>query len=243
VNAAAAVLLFAMLWPTVAAVGYFVGLASEVGTAGAPNTAVQAFYAGSKVLQFALPVLWLGFWQGEKLRPSRPSLAGVKFGLAFGLLVAGTIFTLYLGFLRDISLFHALASKLRAKLADFGAATPVRFILLGSFMTLLHSLLEEYYWRWFVFGELKRVISVTPAIIISGFAFMAHHVVVLASFVPNLAFMVALSLGVAVGGMVWAWLYHRTGSIWSAWLSHLLIDGAIMIVGYDIAFRTPASLS
>jgi membrane protease YdiL (CAAX protease family) len=241
VNATAAVLLFAMLWPTVAAVGYFVGLASDEHSTGAGNVAFQAFYAGSKLIQFGLPVLWLGYWQGQKLRLARPSFAGLRFGLAFGLLVAGTMFGLYFDFLRDTALFASLAPKLRAKLADFGAATPARFVLLGCFITLLHSLLEEYYWRWFVFGELQRLIPVGTAIVVSGFAFMAHHVVVLASYVPNAAFMLGLSLGVAVGGMVWAWLYHRTGSIWSAWLSHLLIDAAIMVIGYDTAFRPPVS--
>ncbi|OAI50484.1 hypothetical protein AYO44_05665 [Planctomycetaceae bacterium SCGC AG-212-F19] len=242
-NVATGVLLFAMLWPTVAAVGYFVGLASEEGTAGAPNAAFQACYTVSKVIQFALPVLWLGFWQGQKLRPGRPTFAGLWFGVVFGGLVAGTIIGIYFGFLRDTFLFHVMGPKLRAKLADYGAATPLRFALLGSFITLLHSLLEEYYWRWFVFGELKRVISVGAAIVSSSFAFMAHHVVVLLTYVPNVFFVLALCLGIAVGGMVWAWMYNRWGSIWSVWLSHLLIDAAAIIVGFDIAFRTPASLS
>jgi len=43
-----------------------------------------------------------------------------------------------------------------------------------------------------------------------------------------------LSLGVAVGGIFWAWLYHRSGSLYGPWLSHLLIDAAIFVVGYDL---------
>jgi membrane protease YdiL (CAAX protease family) len=39
-----------------------------------------------------------------------------------------------------------------------------------------------------------------------------------------------------VGGMVWAWLYWRTGSIYAPWLSHLLIDAAIFTAGYDLLF-------
>ena len=45
--------------------------------------------------------------------------------------------------------------------------------------------------------------------------------------------------GVATGGAVWAWLYERTGSLWAAWLSHLLVDTAIMAVGYDLVFVGP----
>jgi len=44
------------------------------------------------------------------------------------------------------------------------------------------------------------------------------------------------SLCIAVGGMVWAWLYHRTHTIYSSWISHLVIDAAIMVVGYDLVF-------
>ena len=122
-----------------------------------------------------------------------------------------------------------------------GAASPVWFVVLGGFLTIIHSRLEEYYWRWFVFGELQRLIPV-GAVVVSGFAFMAQHVVVLASYVSN-----ALGCSACPWESPWrhglGLLYPRTGSIWSAWLSHLLIDAAIMIVGYDIAFRSPASLS
>jgi membrane protease YdiL (CAAX protease family) len=35
-----------------------------------------------------------------------------------------------------------------------------------------------------------------------------------------------------VGGAFWAWLYDRTGSLYAAWFSHVLIDAGIMVVGY-----------
>jgi len=234
-----AVLVFAMVWPTLAALGYFVGLASNDGAEAGANVAFLTVYVGSKIVQFSLPVLWLGIWQGQKLRPSVPQFGGLRLGLAFGLLVAGAMLALYFGELQHSSLLRDLPSKLHAKLADFRIATPLRFVLFGTFLTAIHSLLEEYYWRWFVFGELKRLVTLPPAIVISGLAFMAHHVVVLAEYVPRLEFMLTLSLGIAIGGMVWAWLYERTGSIWSAWLSHLVIDAAIIVIGYHAAFVTP----
>ena len=42
------------------------------------------------------------------------------------------------------------------------------------------------------------------------------------------------SLAIAIGGAFWAWLYHRSGSLVGPWLSHLLIDGAIFWIGYEI---------
>jgi uncharacterized protein len=236
VRASWAVLLFAMTWPTVSALGYFVALASEGGRSAEPNLAFQLCYFGTKVVQFSLPIVWLGLIQGQKLRPGQLHLRGFGLAIGFGVSVAGAMLALYFGWLRHLPIFHSLSPRLHAKLEDFGAATPARFILLGAFLTLIHSLLEEYYWRWFVFGELKQLIPVGAAIVISGFAFMAHHVVVLASYISSVPLLAALSLGVAIGGMVWAWIYHRAGSIWSVWLSHLLVDAAIMTIGYNAVF-------
>jgi membrane protease YdiL (CAAX protease family) len=47
------------------------------------------------------------------------------------------------------------------------------------------------------------------------------------------------SLCVAFGGAAWAWIYHRSGSIYSVWLSHLLVDAAILVIGYDMVFVLP----
>jgi len=233
-----AVLALALAGPTVATFLYFVVLASPAELASKPNPWLQGFYTGSKVLQFSLPVLWLGWWQGQRLRPGPVRWDGWRLGVGFGFLVLVAGLGLYFGALRGAQALNHCAVQLRAKVSDFGLATPAGFIVLGTFLSLIHSLLEEYYWRWFVFGELRRLVPLGTAIVVSGVAFMAHHVVVVAVYFPGyfLSWTVPLSLAVAIGGMFWAWLYHRTGSIWAAWLSHLVIDAAIMIVGYDLLF-------
>ena len=42
---------------------------------------------------------------------------------------------------------------------------------------------------------------------------------------------------VAVGGAFWAWLFQRTGSLVAVWWSHVLIDAALMAIGYDLLFN------
>ena len=73
----------------------------------------------------------------------------------------------------------------------------------------------------------------------SSLAFMAHHVFVLAYYFPGRFWIAAVpfSLGVAFGGGLWAWLYHRFQSLYAPWVSHLLADAAIMVIGYDMANR------
>jgi membrane protease YdiL (CAAX protease family) len=130
--------------------------------------------------------------------------------------------------------------KIREKLSLFHSETAARYLLLGLFLAGIHSLMEEYYWRWFVFGELRGRVPVALAIALSSLAFMAHHVVVLAVYFPGHLVAAALpfALCVAIGGAAWAWLYQRTGTIYSCWISHLLVDTAILAVGYHMVFAS-----
>jgi uncharacterized protein len=72
--------------------------------------------------------------------------------------------------------------------------------------------------------------------VLSSLAFMGHHVVVLYVYLPGkfLTAVLPFSLAIAIGGAVWAFLYERSGSIWSPWLSHLIIDAGIFIIGWDL---------
>jgi len=43
---------------------------------------------------------------------------------------------------------------------------------------------------------------------------------------------------IAIGGAAWAWLYQRSGSLVGSWLSHMLVDAAIFVIGYDLVRGT-----
>jgi len=236
-----AVLLFALTFPTFIAWLYFMVFARPPGEHQA-NPALQAIYGTGKVIQFSLPVLAVLAFERRWPWPSRPHLRGLGLGLGFGLLVGAAILALYFGALRGTHYLKDTPPKIQAKLMEFGLPTPAGVLLLGIFISVIHSLFEEYYWRWFVFGSLERLVPLGLAMIVSALGFMGHHVIVLAIYFPGRFFALALplSLGIAAGGVVWAWLYHRSGSLYSPWLSHLLIDASIMTVGYDLMFNYPA---
>jgi membrane protease YdiL (CAAX protease family) len=99
--------------------------------------------------------------------------------------------------------------------------------------------LEEYYWRWYVYGELRRGVPPGIALVVSGLAFSSHHVIILAVYLPGEYFWtltMGLSSAVAFGGIFWAWLYQRTRTLLGPWLSHALVDAGLMCVGYDLLF-------
>jgi len=237
-------LIFAMVFPTVMTWLYFVALARPSDSHSSQTLAlpgnfwVQAAYGAGKVLQFSFPVLFLFFVDPKSLQPGRPHFKGLGLGIGFGLLVGAGVFIFYWAGLRYWLIEIGAADQIRSKIEEFNSATPIRYLGLAAFLAMGHSLLEEYYWRWFVFGRLRKFLPLPLAIAMSSLAFMAHHVIVLGRFFPNDFWKAAVpfSLGIAVGGAFWAWLFNRSGSIYSPWLSHLLVDTAILAIGYDMLF-------
>jgi len=142
---------------------------------------------------------------------------------------------LYLVVLKPAGLLEGPTAAVRTKIESFGAGSPPAFVVLALFYSAIHSLLEEYYWRWFVFGELRNYGQLSTAVAASSFAFAAHHVLVLGHYFGWASPMTWIfTVGVVVGGAVWAWLYHKSGSLFGPWLSHALVDAAIFAVGYQM---------
>jgi len=219
--------LFALIFPTIVTLAYFVLAASF-----SPEIQ-QVTYSAMKGLQFAFPLLWVVLAQQQGVRLARPPWQGVGLGTIFGLVILIAIVGLYWGFLRSMPSFVEAADAMREKISSFGLDSIWKFVVIGIFYSLIHSLLEEYYWRWFVFGQLSRLLPLWPAILLSALGFTAHHVLVLATYFGWFSWMTLLfSLSVTVGGIFWAWLYHRSGSLAGPWVSHLFVDAGIFFVGY-----------
>ena len=117
--------------------------------------------------------------------------------------------------------------------------SPLGYLQMAIVICVVHSLAEEYYWRWFVYGWMRKHLPMMAAIVLSSIGFMLHHIVILGVYFPGNFWTLAMpfSLCVAIGGGVWAWIYERSGSLYAPWLSHALIDAAIMGVGYVMLER------
>lgn len=224
-------IVFALCLPSFVTLAYFVW-------AGESAAGVQqGIYSVAKVIQFGFPVFWVFVVLRHRPRWQRPITRGLTLGTLFGLAVGGAMVGLYFTWLESTSAFQAAGEEIKNKVVGLQMDEPWRFVLLGIFYSLVHAMLEEYYWRWFVFGQLARYCSANVAIAVSALGFAAHHVIVLAAYFGATASITWLfSAAIAVGGAFWAWLYHRSGSLLGPWVGHLLIDAAIFTIGYAIVF-------
>lgn len=228
-----AALAFAMTFPTLMAWIYFVVLA---GGGQDVNPAVMRAFAAGKAVQFLFPLVYVALTARDQLRPRPPTGHGLLLGFGFGALVGACMFGLYAALRAYTYVLAVTPTMVAGELREFHITGPGSYLLFALGFCLVHSLFEEYYWRWFVFGWLKRWTPLGVAIALSSLAFMGHHVIILNKYFPGRLWTAALpfSLCVAVGGAVWAWLYYRTQSLYAAWASHAVIDAAIFAIGFDM---------
>jgi len=173
---------------------------------------------------------WPASWKGQ--RPGTGS--GLCMGLGMGLAMAALMLVAAAG-MEAAGVFAPALPIIRQKLAGVGVHTAVQFAALAVFYCLAHSLLEEYYFRWFLWRFCREVCPRVPAHLLAAVGFMSHHVVVLAFYFGWLNAMTWLgSLAVAVAGLAWSWLYELTDSLWPSWIAHILADAAIFGFGYHL---------
>lgn len=223
------VLFFAMLFPTLATWTYFIALAA--------TPWMKPAYAGCKVIQLLLPMVWLWIVCRQPMRISVFTARGLRLGALSGLAIAAAILAVYYALPRDGSLYLGMQRQVAEKIEQIGVGRPLLFLAMAAFIAVVHSLFEEYYWRWFVFGQLRRGMPAAWAAVVCSAAFALHHVLVLDVYLQSedrVFWLPLFAAGVAFGALLWAYIYHRTGTLGGAWLSHFLVDAALMWVGFEL---------
>jgi membrane protease YdiL (CAAX protease family) len=236
-------LLFAVIFPTFVTLVYFQWLQDS------ESAWQQAAYGIGKVLQFGFPIVFVGWFHRERIWGTRayrdskisPSASGpalpqpvgsIPYAIGFGLAVGSAMLAIFF-----TTIPTDVAAKLQTlvveKISSIGIDRAWKYAALTVFYAICHSLMEEYYWRWFVYHQLKAFFSSFISNVLSSLGFMAHHVVVLGFYFGwSSPLTYLLSLSVALGGSFWAWLYQRDGNLLSCWISHAIVDAAIFGLGY-----------
>ncbi|MEM7577652.1 MAG: type II CAAX endopeptidase family protein, partial [Planctomycetota bacterium] len=190
----------------------------------------------AKIWILLAPLLWL--WKVERVRLRIPRWSNRGMGLAHGtgVLIFAVIAGTYYG------LAHAWIDPavMLEKVRQFGLDRLSLYLLGALYWCTINSLLEEYFWRWFVYERLRDVLprsaaGIGSAVVACGLLFTAHHVVALSVYFDARTTALA-SLGVFVGGVTWSWLYAKSGNIYAAYVSHVWADIIIFWIGWQLIF-------
>jgi len=197
----------------------------------APGTVGSIAYAIGKLWLYGLPLAWLVV-NRQRLRPSAPPKAGVGAGVLSGIVMGGLVLLIY-----QLYAIHRIdTTQLRDLLTANGLGQPLRYVLACCYLAGINALLEEYAFRWFIFEQCRVLTRGAVAAIASALIFTAHHVLVLTAYFDWDIALLA-STGVFAAGVIWSALYLRYQSIWPGYVSHVLVDCAIFIVGWRLLFE------
>lgn len=219
------VLLPAMAVPFVAALFYFV-IFSHYAFA-------KIIYALAKAFLLIWPILSIRLILGGRFPRIDLGCPTHRRAIPLGAVIGITIVLLMFGLMKTplASMVIDSSQQIRQKARQLGVLE--HYWLFAVFLSIVHSFIEEYYWRWFVYGQLRQICGINVAAVLAAAAFAAHHVVIAAQFFPALW---ALAAGgtVALGGLIWCWMYQRQKTLVGAWLSHAIVDFGIMSIGYRV---------
>jgi uncharacterized protein len=123
-------------------------------------------------------------------------------------------------------------THLQSLLAEWGLSGNGIFVLLLVFVTV-NPILEEVYWRGFMFSKLKMKGNAIKAIFITSFFYTLYHFL---SVIPMFqwGFNIVAVIPVLLAGLFWGYIREKTGSIIGTMISHTLADLGIVCVYWFI---------
>ncbi|MCK5115521.1 MAG: CPBP family intramembrane metalloprotease [Candidatus Aegiribacteria sp.] len=96
-------------------------------------------------------------------------------------------------------------------------------------MIVGNSILEEIYWRGYVFSRLKTLTSSRNTVLLTALFYTSYHLITTVTLF-SLAQGLLLSSAIFLVGVFWAYLRIRFESIIPAVISHLLADLGLMLI-------------
>ena len=186
----------------------------------------QVAYILSKVLFISLPIC---YWLLTRISPVEHRGALRTFAIVSGLALCAAIFFIAQVFIEFI---RPEAENIYRTLSVLGLTE--NFLLYSAGIIVLNSLVEEFFWRYSIYGGLKSYFSIPVAMIVSSIGFAGSHMLYFIGLFDSLAIIVFLTLASFTFGCFWVWLYERTRSVPHVWINHMLVNLPLFYVEYLI---------
>ena len=156
----------------------------------------------------------------------RPKKKGLLPAIALGI----GIYVVILGGYFLVSPFFDF-SQIAGALTDNAGVTKENFLYVSLYISFANSFLEEFFFRGFVFTNLKQHSGRKLAYIFSAAAFSLYHVAMMIGWFSPALFLLVM-VGLVVGGMIFNWLNEKLDTIYCSWLAHMFANFAINTIGF-----------
>ena len=188
-------------------------------------------YAAKSVIKIAvfliIPLLFARFFKETDLKSF---LKFNKNGLKKSFLLGTGIYLLITGGYFALSGMMDF-SKIAGSLSENAGVTKENFLFVSLYISFANSLLEEFFFRGFVFQNAKNLSGRKFAYIFSAGTFSLYHTAMMLGWFSLPVFALAL-IGLFAGGIIFNRLNEKTGSIYASWFVHMFANFGINTVGF-----------
>ncbi|WP_409968206.1 type II CAAX endopeptidase family protein [Bengtsoniella intestinalis] len=178
---------------------------------------------------FFLTPLVFAWWQKEtpQWRLLRFNPKGLKLGVWLGVGIYIVVVGTYL-LVNTVADLSGIQASLEQNLGINGD----NFLLVGLYVSVVNSFLEEWFFRGFVFTQWKKT-SRQLAYVVSSFSFAIYHIAIMDGMFS--VWVVALVLvGLMAGGTIFNYLNEKSETIYASWFCHAFANFAMNTIGFMI---------
>ena len=122
-------------------------------------------------------------------------------------------------------------SNVTSSLTEGMGITAKNFIFVSLYISLMNSVLEEFFFRGFGFITLKKYTTRKVAYVFSSTLFAIYHVGMLVGMFECWALLLLL-LGLIIGGCIFNYLNELNDNVYPSWFVHMFANFAINTVGF-----------
>ena len=162
----------------------------------------------------------------EYLSLLRPKKKGLLTAIALG---AGIYVLILGGYFLAAPFFDF--SRIAGALTANAGVTKENFLYVSLYISFANSFLEEFFFRGFVFTNLKQLSGRKTAYLFSAAAFSLYHVAMMIGWF-NVGLFLLVMAGLAVGGVIFNWMNEKLETIYCSWLTHMFANFAINTIGF-----------
>ena len=153
------------------------------------------------------------------------SRKGVLLSFGLGTAVYGLILGGYF-LLRDVFDFSNIVDSLTSN----AGVSRKNFLYVSLYISFVNSLLEEFFFRGFLFTNLTCSANRGLAYGFSATAFALYHVAMMLGWFSPVLFLLVM-VGLTAGGVIFNYLNEKLDTLFASWIVHMFANFAINTIG------------
>ncbi len=162
------------------------------------------------------------------MRKSEANMHGIRVSLLLGITITIIIIATYVLIVPYID-----TKQLILEFEEKYRINKYNIIYYSLYLVFINSFLEEFFFRGFLFINIKKTGRRKTAYIFSSFMFAIYHIANFQNWFSVGVFILALS-GLFIGGCIFCYLDDEKDSFINSWLVHICADLGIVLVGLHI---------